>query len=75
MGEEGVTFFQPSGTVKVNAPTLTGSAGCSAGAAAAASRKKTTAANTVLMRKNNQESRKTGKELCGSAATAADEEK
>jgi hypothetical protein len=27
------------------------------------------------MRKNNQERRKTGKELCGSAATAAYEEK
>jgi hypothetical protein len=63
MDEEGITFFHPFGTAKVNAPTFTGSAGCSAGAAAAANRKKTAAANAVLMRKNSQERGKTGKEI------------
>ena len=55
MGEEGVTFFQPSGTAKVNGPTLTGSAGCSAGAVATASRKKAAAKNTVLMNEDKSE--------------------
>jgi hypothetical protein len=50
MGEEGVTFFQPFGNAKVNAPTLTGSVGCSA-RAAAAKIKKTAAENAVLIRK------------------------
>src|ERR1700730_8663129 len=49
MGEEGVTVFQPSGTVKVNAPTLTDAMGFSAGKAAAASKKKRPTVNAVLM--------------------------
>jgi hypothetical protein len=68
MDEEGVTFFQPFGTAKVNAPTFTGSAGCSAGTAVAAKRKKTAAVNPVLMRKSNRERRKTAKKLCESTA-------